>query len=157
VGADFPLLADIQKHVVDAGKSQVSGKDKVGQVLYNRGIYNSMLIAEAIRRAQEITGNKVVTGEDVRRGLEGLNIDDARLKEIGLEGFTGAVKLSCTDHNGHFSTYRPELERHDLWKKVSDYIAPMSDKVGPLLDADAKAYAEKNAPWPARSEACDAS
>jgi branched-chain amino acid transport system substrate-binding protein len=33
----------------------------------------------------------------------------------------------------------------------------MSDKVGPLLDADAKAYAEKNAPWPTRSEACDAS
>ncbi|WP_395446641.1 ABC transporter substrate-binding protein (plasmid) [Aminobacter sp. UC22_36] len=156
VGADFPLLADIQKHVVDAGKSQVSGKDKVGQVLYNRGIYNSMLIAEAIRKAQEITGNKVVTGEDVRRGLEGLNIDEARLKEIGLEGFTGAVKLSCADHNGHFSTF-VQSWNGTTYEKVSDYIAPLSDKVGPLLDADAKAYAEKNAPWPARAEACDAS
>ena len=29
-----------------------------------------MLIAEAIRTAQKITGKKVVTGEDVRRGLE---------------------------------------------------------------------------------------
>ena len=49
-----------------------------------------MLIAEAIRTAQKMTGKKVVNGEDVRRGLENLNIDAARLKEIGMEGFTGA-------------------------------------------------------------------
>ncbi|KQZ31620.1 ABC transporter permease [Mesorhizobium sp. Root552] len=156
VGADFPLLADIQKYVVDTGKSQVADKSKVGQVLYNRGVYNSMLIAEAIRTAQKVTGNKVVTGEDVRRGLESLNIDEARLKEMGLEGFTGPVKLSCADHNGHFSTF-VQSWNGTAYEKVSDYITPMSDKVGPLLDADAKAYAEKNAPWPTRSEACDAS
>ncbi len=46
-----------------------------------------MLIAEAIRNAQKITGKKVVTGEDVRRGLETLNITEARWKEIGLDGF----------------------------------------------------------------------
>jgi branched-chain amino acid transport system substrate-binding protein len=40
--------------------------------------------------------------------------------------------------------------------KISDWIEPLSEKVQPLLQADAKAYAEKNAPWPARSEACDA-
>src|SRR5690606_13068192 len=85
VGANFPLIADIQKYVVDKGKSQVSSKDKVGQVLYNRGVYNSMLIAEAIRTAQKVSGKKVVTGEDVRRGLENLNIDAARYKEMGLE------------------------------------------------------------------------
>nr|WP_244480810.1 ABC transporter substrate-binding protein [Mesorhizobium sp. Root157] len=156
VGADFPLIADIQKYVVDAGKSQVSDKSKVGQVLYNRGVYNSMLIAEAIRTAQQITGNKVVTGEDVRRGLESLNVDEARLKEMGLEGFTGPVKLTCADHNGHFSTF-VQSWNGEAYEKVSDYITPMNDKVGPLLDADAKAYAEKNAPWPTRSEACDAS
>jgi len=154
VGANFPLIADIQKYVVDKGKSQVSSKDKVGQVLYNRGVYNSMLIAEAIRTAQKVTGNKVVTGEDVRRGLESLNVDAARLKEMGLENFTSPVKLSCTDHNGHFSTF---IQRWDgkQYVKVSDYITPMNDKVGPLLEADAKAYAEKNAPWPKRTEACD--
>ena len=30
-----------------------------------------------------------------------------------------------------------------------------SDKVQPLLDEAAKAYTEKNAGWPARTEACD--
>ena len=31
-----------------------------------------MLIAEAIRTAQQLTGKKVVTGEDVRRGSRAL-------------------------------------------------------------------------------------
>ena len=30
-----------------------------------------------------------------------------------------------------------------------------TDKVQPLIDAAAKGYAEKNAGWPARTEACD--
>ncbi|MDE2363350.1 MAG: ABC transporter substrate-binding protein [Hyphomicrobiales bacterium] len=152
--ADFPVIKDIQKYVVEKGKS-ASPKDHVGTVLYNRGVYNSMLIAEAIRTAQKITGKKAISGEDMRRGLESLNIDAARLKEMGMEGFAGPVKLSCTDHNGHQPAF---VQRFDGTKyvKVSDLIAPQADKVQPLLDADAKAYAEKNAPWPKRTEPCDA-
>jgi branched-chain amino acid transport system substrate-binding protein len=41
VGTDFPAIQDIIKHVVDKGKSQVQ-KDRVGEVLYNRGVYNSV-------------------------------------------------------------------------------------------------------------------
>ncbi len=154
VGTNFPLLQDIQKYVVDKGLSK-SPKDKVGTVLYNRGIYNSMLIAEAIRTAQKLTGKKVVDGTDVRRGLESLNIDAARLKEIGLEGFSGPVKLSCQDHNGHFPTFVQQWDG-TKFTKVSDWITPLADKVEPLLQSDAQAYATKNAPWPARTEACDA-
>ena len=87
-GANYPALADIQKMVIDAGKSQTP-KAEFGQVLYNRGVYNSVLIAEAIAEAQKITGKKVVTGEDVRRGLENLNLDAARFKALGLDGFAG--------------------------------------------------------------------
>ncbi len=57
-GTDFPVIQDIQKHVVDKGLSK-HPKEKVGENLYNRGVYNSMLIAEAIRNAQKITGKKV--------------------------------------------------------------------------------------------------
>lgn len=150
---DFPVIADIRKHVVDKGKS-LAAKEKIGTVLYNRGVYNSMLIAEGIRNAQKITGKKVVTGEDVRRGLESLNVDAARLKELGMDGFTGPIKLTCADHNGHRPTF---VQRFDGEKyvKISDWIEPMTDKVMPLLEADAKAYAEKNAPWPKRTEICD--
>ena len=51
------MIKDILKYVVDKGKSQ-SPKDKVGENLYNRGVCNSVLIAEAIRNAQKITGKK---------------------------------------------------------------------------------------------------
>ncbi|HPG04097.1 MAG TPA: ABC transporter permease, partial [Rhodoblastus sp.] len=89
------------------------------------------------------------------RGMESLNIDAARLKELGMDGFAGPIKLTCADHNGHRPTF---VQRFDGAKyvKVSDWIEPMHDKVGPLLKADAKAYAEKNAGWPKRTEPCDA-
>ena len=87
VGSNFPVVQDILKYVVDKGKSQITSKDKVGENFYNRAIWNSVLIAEAIRTAQQITGKKLVNGEDVRRGFESLDITPARMKELGMEGF----------------------------------------------------------------------
>ncbi|HYI89742.1 MAG TPA: ABC transporter substrate-binding protein [Beijerinckiaceae bacterium] len=154
LGADFKALQDIRTQVVGKGKSQVASPDKVGEILYNRGVYNSMLIAEAIRTAQQLTGKKAVTGEDVRRGLENLDITAERLKEIGLEGFAQPVKLSCSDHNGHLATFVQEWDGK-RFAKASDPIPPMTAKVQPLLDAAAKDYAEKNTGWPKRTESCD--
>ena len=62
-------MQDIKKYVVDDGKSQVEPA-KFGENLYNRGVYNSVLIAEAIRTAQEMTGKTVINAEDMRAGLE---------------------------------------------------------------------------------------
>jgi branched-chain amino acid transport system substrate-binding protein len=152
-GTNFPAIQDVIKHVVDKGLSKAS-KEKVGEVLYNRGIYNSMLIAEGIRNAQKLTGKKVVTGEDVRRGLETINLDPARLKELGLEGFTSPLALSCTDHNGHRAVFVQEWDGAK-WVKVTDPIEPMTDRVKGQLDAAATDYAEKNTGWPKRTEPCD--
>ena len=152
-GADYPALADIKKHVIGAGKSQTPN-DEIGQVLYNRGVYNSALIAEAIDDAQKITGKKAVTGEDVRRGLENLNLDEARFKALGLAGFAGPLKTTCADHNSHGATFVQQWDG-SKWVKISDLIPPDSARVEPLLDEAAKAYAEKNAGWPARTEPCD--
>lgn len=141
-GDGFPVIQDIRKHVVDKGLSK-HPKEKVGENLYNRGVYNLMLIAEAIRTAQKITGKKVVTGEDVRRGFEGLNITEARLKEMGMEGFAAPVKVSCTDHNGHHKVYVAEWHG-TKWIKGSDWMDPMKDKVRLLLEAAAAEYAKSN-------------
>ena len=92
-------------------------------MLYNRGVYNSMLIAEGIRNAQKVTGKKVVTGEDVRRGLETMDINAARLKEMGMEGFTQPLKLTCADHNGHLATFMQEWDGKKF-VKISDPIPP---------------------------------
>jgi len=153
VGANFPALQDIQKTVVDKGLSKAP-KDKVGEVLYNRGVYNSLLIAEGIRNAQALTGKKAVTGEDVRRGLEAINLDAARWKALGLDGFAGPIALSCSDHNGHRPAFLQEWDGAK-WVKVTEPIEPMTERVKPLLDAAAKDYAEKNTGWPKRTEACD--
>jgi len=154
VGANYPAIQDIVKYVVEKGKSQVD-KDRVGENFYNRGVMNSVLVAEAIRNAQKITGRKLVTGEDVRRGFETLNITAARWKELGFDGFAAPVTgLSCSDHNGHQAAYMQQWDG-SKWVKVSDWIAPMKDRVRPLLEAAAKDYVSKNQPWPTRSETCD--
>src|SRR5580700_9569629 len=74
VGPNFPALQDIIKYVVDKGKSQVASKDKIGENFYNRAVLNSVIMAEAIRNAQHLTGKKVIDGEDFRRGMETLSI-----------------------------------------------------------------------------------
>ena len=156
VGSNFPVIRDITKYVIDKGKSQLASKDKVGENFYNRAIWNSVLVAEAIRTAQQLTGKKVVNGEDVRRGFEGLNITTARLKELGLEGFASPVKLSCADHNGHGGISLVQWDG-TKWNTVAPSIEPIKDKVLPLINSAAEDYVKANAGWPKRTEPCDKS
>ena len=155
VGTNFPVIKDIQKHIIDTGKTQTP-KDRVGENFYNRGVLNSIIIAEAIRNAQKITGKKVINGEDMRRGLETLNITEARLKEIGAEGFAAPMKVACEDHNGHNSAYMAKWDG-TKWTQGSDWIAPLKTKVRPLIELAAKDYSAANAGWPKRTEPCDKS
>ena len=156
VGQNFSAIQDILKYVVDIGKSQVTSKDKVGENLYNRGVMNAVLIAEGIRATQQLTGKKHVGGEDVRRGLETLNISDARWTELGLPGFAAAIHLSCVDHNGHNGIYLVEWDG-TKWTKASGWIEPIKDKVLPLIESAATSYVSANAGWPKRTEGCDKS
>ena len=151
----YPAIQNITKYVIDKGKSQTS-KDKVGENLYNRGVMNSVIVAEAIRNAQKLSGKKAITSEDMRRGLETLQITAARWKEIGLDGFGPPIDVTCDDHNGHHAAYVQQWDG-TKWVKTSDWIPPMKDKVIPLLDAAAKDYVTKNQPWPKRTESCDKS
>ena len=155
VGPNFKSLQDIQKLVIDKGKSQTQ-KGKLGENFYNRGVMNAAVIAEAIRNAQKITGKKDITGEEMRRGLESLKITPARWAEIGLPGFAAPIDVTCDDHNGHGSAYVQQWDG-TKWVKVSDWITPMKDKVIPLIDQAAADYVQKNAGWPKRTEACDKS
>jgi branched-chain amino acid transport system substrate-binding protein len=153
LGDNYPAIQDIKKYVVDKGKSQVE-KDKFAENFYDRGVFNAVLLAEAIRNAQKITGKKVVVGADVRRGLESLNIDAAHWKALGLPDFGTVIHVTCTDHNGHSPAYMQQWDGAK-WTKVSDWIEPMKDKVEPLLNAAAADYVKKNTGWPKRTETCD--
>ncbi len=59
------------------------------------------------------------------------NITQARLKEIGADGFAAPMKVSCDDHNGHNAAYMAKWDG-TKWTKGSDWIEPIKDKVRPL-------------------------
>ena len=115
IGTNYPLLQDIKKYVVDKGKSQVE-KEKFGENYYNRGVYNALLISEAIRNAQKLTGKKSVVGADVRRGLETLNITEARLKEFGLPGFAAPITRDLHRSQRSWSRLRAAVG----WQEVGE-------------------------------------
>lgn len=117
---------------------------------------NAVLIAEGIRNAQKLTGKKLIDGTDMRRGLELLNISEARWKELGLAGFAEPIHLSCADHNGHDNVLLVQWDGKK-WIKQPGSIAPIHDKVQPLIDSAAEQYVKANAGWPKRTEACEKS
>lgn len=145
IGTDYPALQDVMKHVIDAGNTQTK-KEDVGNVLYNRGLYNAVIVAEAIATAQKMTGKKVISGADMRAGLENFDLSDARLKELGLGGFAGALKGSCADHEGAGSVFIQQWDG-TTFNKVSDLIAPMTDVVRPLLEEAAAKYVSDKPDW----------
>ena len=109
-------------------------------MLYNRGLTNSVIIVEAIRKAQEIHGVRQLTGAEIRDGFEALNLTEERLAELGLGGFMNPLSVSCADHEGGGAVF---IQRRDgaQWARVSDWIPPMTDVVRPLIEKSAAAYA----------------
>ncbi len=144
-GTDFPAIQDILTHVVNKGMSQASA-DTVGDNYYNRGMMNSVLIAEAIHTAQTITGNVSISGADMRVGLENLNLSEERLAELGLAGFTNAIRVTCEDHAGAHPIYLQQWTGSG-WNAVSDWFTPMRDRVRPLLEAAAVEYTADKPDW----------
>ena len=140
-GTNFKVHADVVKFVYDKGKA-IGTKEEMGSPLYNRGLVNAMLSAEAIRTAMAKFGNKPLTGEQVRWGFENLNLTEARLDQLGMKGFTHPVKVSCEDHEGSGPIL---VEQWDgkKWNVVSDWVAPMREVVRPKIEAAAVDEAKK--------------
>jgi branched-chain amino acid transport system substrate-binding protein len=141
VGTDFPVFDDIFKYVYDKGLGTAE-RDQVGQELYNRGIINAVIVVEAIRTAQTMYGEQPLTGEQVRDGLENLDITEERLAELGMSGFTPPLKVSCADHEGDHAMRIQQWDGQH-WEAVSDWIEPMKDVVRPMIEASAEAYAKE--------------
>lgn len=142
----FGVHADLEKHVLAKGKA--AAKDDFAQVLYNRGLVNSMIGVEAIRTAQKKFGNKPLTGEQVRWGFENLNVDAARIKELGFEGMIQPIKMSCGDHQGG-DVARVQQWDGKAWKVISDYYTADRSVLDPLVADAAKKYGEEKKIAPA--------
>jgi branched-chain amino acid transport system substrate-binding protein len=133
---EFAVHADLKKHVGD----KRLGKEDFAQVLYNRGMVNAMLGVEAIRTAQAKFGKKPLKGEEVRWGLENLNLTADRIKALGFEGMLKPVKTSCQDHEG---AREGRVQQWDgkAWKVISDYYTARAAETDVLVKSVSEKYA----------------
>lgn len=142
-GKNVPLIADIEKTVYGAGKGNLSDQSKVGTILYNRGVSAAVASVEAIRTAQAKYGKgKAMNADQVRWGLEHLNITDARLKQLGATGLLPEVKTSCSNHEG---SGKVKIQQWDgsKWVVLTDWIEGNKALVHPLFQAAAAKYAKE--------------
>ena len=123
-------------------KGQGTGpKGDVGQVLYMRGAMSAMLGLEGVRAAQERFGKgKVMTGEQIRWGLENLNLTQAKLDGLGFAGVMRPISTSCMDHMGS-SWARIHTWDGAAWKFTSDWLQADEQILKPLVKAQAEKYA----------------
>ena len=137
----FAVHADVKKHLYDKAKGATKW-DEVGEVLYNRGLVNAMLGVEAIRTAQKKFGNKPLTGEQVRWGIENLDLNGERIKALGFDGMLQPLKVSCSDHEG---TRAGRIQQWDgaKWTIISDWYQSDDKVIKPMVDAAAKKYADE--------------
>jgi branched-chain amino acid transport system substrate-binding protein len=143
-GMDYPVYADMQKYVVDAGMAAGAG-DQVGSVLYSRGMFAAMLAVEAIKTAQGIHGTSAITASMMRDGMEALEITEEKLAGLGLPNFGAPFKVSCENHGGPGLAMVQQWDASaGKWNLITDFIAPDMDVIQPLIDEDSAAYAAEN-------------
>jgi branched-chain amino acid transport system substrate-binding protein len=137
---DSKVVQDILKYVYDKGQGNAP-RDEVGSVLYMRGLVIQMLGVEGVKRAQERFGKgKVMTAEQVRWGLENLNLDQKKLDALGFAGVMRPVSTSCMDHMG--STYaRIHTWDGTKWQFSSDWYQADEQILKPMIKAAADKYA----------------
>ncbi|CAH1747119.1 Peripla_BP_6 domain-containing protein [Thauera humireducens] len=138
------VVKDILAALHDKGQG-TGPKEEVGSVLYMRGLISAMLGVEGVRQAQERYGKgKVMTGEQVRWGLENLNLDQAKLDGMGFAGVMRPVQTTCTDHMGS-SWVRVHTWDGSKWGFTSDWYQADDKVLRPMvLEAASKYAAEKN-------------
>ncbi|MCC6868156.1 MAG: ABC transporter substrate-binding protein [Burkholderiales bacterium] len=140
-GTSFPVMQDIKNKLYAAGKGNLDDTSRQGSIYHTRGVSYGVIIVEAIRKAQEKYGKgKVMTPEQVRWGLENLNLTDARIKELGVGGMFPPIKTSCLDHEGS------GMVRFQQWdgksfKQLTPFMSGDKAMVRKMVDESAAKYA----------------
>ena len=144
LGSDYPLFDDMQQYVMDAGKAAGAG-DQMGTALYNRGMYAAMLAAEAIKTAQEIHGTSAITAEQMRDGMENLEMTEEKMAALGLPNFGPEFKVTCENHGGNgFAAVAQWDAAAGEWSLITDYMQSDQEVLAPLIEEDSAAFAAEN-------------
>jgi len=151
---DAQVMADIQQYVVDTGKSLASEEER-SEVFYQRGLVISMILAEAVRTAQEMHGVADITPAQLRDGLANLDITEERLEELGMTGMVPPFSTNCANHTGHSGAWMLQWDG-EKFVQASDLLQADRSVIDPLQEEKAAEYAAANAPWPV-DESCNPS
>jgi branched-chain amino acid transport system substrate-binding protein len=139
-GTSPKVIQDILKYVHDKGQG-TGPRDEVGSVLYTRGLIIQMMGIEAVRRAQERFGKgKVMTGDQVRWGLENLALDQKKIDGLGFAGVMRPISTSCLDHMGS-SWARVQTWDGSKWNILPEWYEADSQIIKPMAKAAADKYA----------------
>jgi len=142
-GDDYPVYADLKKHVFDTDKFAGKG-DQWGRVLYNRGMNNAIVAVEAIRAAQEANGKgKVITGAQMRDALETLTLTESDLVDLGVTGLVPPTQITCANHEGENPAIMIQQWNGSEYEMVTDWIPAMAELTRPLVEQEAAAYAKE--------------
>ena len=106
---------------------------RIGSVYHNLGIVNGILNVEAVRIAQEKFGNRTLTGDEVRWGFEHLQLDPARVKELGAENLFHSINVTWDNHEGEGYVTFQQWDGAK-WNVVSDWIAPDWALLRPIIE-----------------------
>ncbi|MCC1492132.1 ABC transporter substrate-binding protein [Cognatishimia sp. F0-27] len=150
---DAPVMAAIKEHVIDAGNT-MSNEEEMQGVFYSRGVVISAILAEGIATAQAEYGTAEINAEQLRWGLENINMTEERISELGLDGMVPPFSTSCANHTGHSGGWMLEWDG-EKFVKASDLLQADVAGYQALLAEKAAEYAESNAPWPT-NESCSA-
>ncbi len=139
-GEGGKVLDDVKKFVHD--KNQGTGPiEELNTSLYNRGLVSAALAVEAVRSAQQRFGKgKVMDGEQIRWGLENLNMDQKRLSALKLDTIMKPLSTSCFDHEGSRSA-RVHTWDGKKWNVVTDWIDADESIIKPMVRQYADKYA----------------
>ena len=142
-GADYPVIKAIQDNVYAKGNGNMADSERVGTVLYNRGVVHGIIAVEAVRVAQaEFGEGKALTGEQMRWGFEHLDLRGERLAALGAEGFIPEMKITCSDHEG---AAKLKFQQWDgkKWNVITDWIEADKELVRGMIEESAAAYAKE--------------
>jgi branched-chain amino acid transport system substrate-binding protein len=101
-----------------------------------------MLTVEGIRRGMVRYGNRPLTGEQVRWGLENLALDQKRLDALGFAGVMRPVSTSCRDHQG---SQWARIQQWDgsKWSFTSDWYEADMSILTPMIRRVGAAYVQE--------------
>jgi WD40 repeat protein len=136
--------------VIKDSRKFVGDKNPMGSMDYIHGIVTAILKHEAIRTATEKfcqdkeqdKCQEPLTSEQVRWGLEHLNLTEKRIKELGAEGLISPIKTSCADHEGGGEVKFQQWDGKE-WKVISDWITPDDKLARQMVEESAKEYADE--------------